>query len=36
VAEIGFAEWTPAGLLRHPRYMGLREDKPADSVRREG
>jgi ATP-dependent DNA ligase len=24
VAEIGFAEWTPAGLLRHSRYLGLR------------
>ena len=36
VAEIGFSEWTSAGLLRHPRYMGLREDKPAKDVRREG
>ena len=36
VAQIGFAEWTGAGLLRHPRYLGLREDKPAREVRREG
>jgi bifunctional non-homologous end joining protein LigD len=36
VAEIGFSEWTSAGLLRHPRYMGLRDDKPANQVRREG
>ena len=36
VAEIGFSEWTSAGLLRHPRYMGLRDDKPAKQVRREG
>lgn len=35
VAQIGFAEWTEAGLLRHPRFLGLREDKPAREVRRE-
>lgn len=36
VAEVGFSEWTSAGLLRHPRYLGLRDDKPAREVRREG
>jgi bifunctional non-homologous end joining protein LigD len=36
VVEIGFGEWTPAGLLRHPRYLGLREDKTAAEVRKEG
>ena len=36
VAQIGFSEWTEAGLLRHPRYLGLREDKAAREVRREG
>jgi DNA ligase D-like protein (predicted ligase) len=36
VAEIGFSEWTSAGLLRHPRFLGLRSDKPAGEVRREG
>jgi DNA ligase D-like protein (predicted ligase) len=36
VVEVGFGEWTPAGLLRHPRYLGLREDKTAAEVRREG
>lgn len=36
VAEIGFSEWTSAGLLRHPRFLGLRDDKPAREVRREG
>ena len=36
VAEIGFSEWTTAGLLRHPRFIGLRDDKPAKEVRREG
>lgn len=36
VAQIGFGEWTEAGLLRHPRFLGLRDDKPAREVRREG
>jgi DNA ligase D-like protein (predicted ligase) len=35
VAQIGFSEWTSAGLLRHPRFLGLRDDKPAREVRRE-
>jgi bifunctional non-homologous end joining protein LigD len=35
VAQVGFAEWTRDGRLRHPRYIGLREDKPADEVVRE-
>jgi bifunctional non-homologous end joining protein LigD len=29
VAQIGFSEWTRDGRLRHPRYLGLRDDKPA-------
>lgn len=34
VAEIGFSEWTEDGRLRHPRFLGLREDKdPAEVVR---
>lgn len=36
VAEIGFSEWTSAGMLRHPRFLGLREDKAASEVNREG
>jgi bifunctional non-homologous end joining protein LigD len=36
VAEIGFSEWTSAGLLRHPRFIGLRDDKSPREVRREG
>jgi bifunctional non-homologous end joining protein LigD len=36
VAEISFTEWTDEGLLRHPSFEGLREDKPAKAVRREG
>jgi bifunctional non-homologous end joining protein LigD len=35
VAQVGFAEWTRDGRLRHPRYIGLREDKPANEVVRE-
>lgn len=35
VAQIGFAEWTPDGKLRHPRFLGLRTDKSAADVVRE-
>jgi bifunctional non-homologous end joining protein LigD len=35
VAQIEFAEWTREGRLRAPVYLGLRDDKPADQVRRE-
>lgn len=35
VAEVGFTEWTDAGRLRHPRFLGLRRDKPAKKVTRE-
>jgi bifunctional non-homologous end joining protein LigD len=35
VAQIGFSEWTRDGRLRHPRFLGLREDKPAGEVVRE-
>ena len=31
VVQVGFAEWTPDGILRHPRYLGRRIDiEPAD------
>jgi bifunctional non-homologous end joining protein LigD len=36
VAEVAFTEWTGAGRLRHPRFLGLREDKAAREVVREG
>ncbi|SDR95867.1 non-homologous end-joining DNA ligase [Microlunatus soli] len=36
VAEVAFTEWTRADQLRHPRYLGLRRDKPARDVVREG
>jgi bifunctional non-homologous end joining protein LigD len=32
VAQIAFSERTGDGLLRHPAYLGLREDKPAREV----
>jgi len=35
VAEVAFTEWTRDGLLRHPTFEGLREDKPAAQVVRE-
>src|SRR4051812_17978251 len=35
VAQIGFSEWTRDGRLRHPRFLGLREDKTAAEVVRE-
>jgi bifunctional non-homologous end joining protein LigD len=35
VVEVEFTQWTTAGSLRHPVYMGLRDDKPATEVVRE-
>ena len=35
VAQIGFSEWTRDGLLRHPRFVGLRTDKAPHEVIRE-
>ena len=35
VAEIAFAEFTSDGVLRHPSFIALREDKPAAQVVRE-
>jgi bifunctional non-homologous end joining protein LigD len=32
VAEIAFSEFTDDGILRHPSFMGLREDKLASQV----
>jgi DNA ligase D-like protein (predicted ligase) len=36
VAQIAFAEWTSAGKLRQPRFLGLRSDKAPPEVVREG
>src|SRR5205823_8573660 len=35
VAEIEFTEWTTEGRLRHPTYLGIREDVKPEAVRRE-
>jgi len=35
VAQIGFTEWTGDGRLRHPRFLGMRDDKAARDVVRE-
>jgi bifunctional non-homologous end joining protein LigD len=35
VCEVRFTEWSPDGRLRHPVFLGLREDKPASEVVRE-
>ena len=35
VAQVAFSEWTREGKLRHPRFVGLREDKRAEDVVRE-
>jgi bifunctional non-homologous end joining protein LigD len=35
VVEVAFHEWTSAGVLRAPRYKGVREDKAASEVVRE-
>jgi DNA ligase D-like protein (predicted ligase) len=35
VAQVGFSEWTRDGRLRHPRFLGMRDDKAAREVVRE-
>jgi bifunctional non-homologous end joining protein LigD len=35
VVQIGFSEWTRDGRLRHPRFLGIRDDKKAREVVRE-
>jgi len=35
VAEVKFTEWTNDGRLRHPTYLGLRDDVKPESVRKE-
>ena len=35
VVDAAFVEWTRDGLLRHPKFVGIREDKKARDVIRE-
>jgi bifunctional non-homologous end joining protein LigD len=35
VVQVAFMEWTSHGKLRHPRLLGIREDKRAREVTRE-
>ncbi|TSC85889.1 MAG: DNA ligase (ATP) [Parcubacteria group bacterium Gr01-1014_8] len=35
VGEVKFTEWTDKGEMRHPAFMGLREDKKPEEVVRE-
>jgi bifunctional non-homologous end joining protein LigD len=35
VAQVRFTEWTADGILRQPVYLGLRDDKKAETVTRE-
>ena len=35
VAHVNFAEWTADGVMLHPSFQGLREDKAAKDVARE-
>lgn len=35
VAQVRFTEWTDDGILRHPAFLGLRDDKKASEVVRE-
>lgn len=35
VGQVGFTEWTRDGKLRHPRFLGLRDDKAPREVVRE-
>ena len=32
MARVGYGEWTEAGTLRHPRYLGLRDDVAPEDV----
>ena len=35
VGQFAFSAWTRDGRLRHPRYLGLRDDKRPEEVARE-
>jgi ATP-dependent DNA ligase len=35
VVEVSFVEWRRDGLLRHPEFVGVRDDKAPREVRRD-
>ena len=35
ICEVAFGEWTDDGRIRHGSFQGLREDKPAQKIKRE-
>jgi ATP-dependent DNA ligase len=35
VVDVSFVEWTRDGLLRHPEFIGIRNDKSPRAVKRE-
>ena len=35
VIQVAFADWTHGGILRQPRYLGLRQDRDPKTVVRE-
>lgn len=35
VIQVAFADWTHGGILRQPRYLGIRQDRDAKTVVRE-
>jgi bifunctional non-homologous end joining protein LigD len=35
VCQVRFTEWTDDGSLRHPTFIGMRDDKAATEVVRE-
>ena len=35
VIQVAFADWTQGGILRQPRYLGLRQDRDPKTVTRE-
>jgi ATP-dependent DNA ligase len=35
VAQVGFVDWTVEDQLRHPKFLGLRDDKEPQDITRE-
>jgi bifunctional non-homologous end joining protein LigD len=35
VCQVRFTEWTEDGHLRHPAFLGFRDDKPTGEIVRE-